>query len=616
MYDQTTGMNIGSSGGLLSEHEAGTPQEKKSSQVNIYDLSKEEEQVVKMVNEIYRKNKAHRAKYDKNWIEDYKMFRGEQWKNKRPAYRHSEVINLVFQTIQSTVPQMTDARPKFEFLPQEPQDQNISEILNHLSTSDWEKGGWSNPLLELIYDAAFYGIGYGCVKFDKEALDGMGSVVFESEDPLYVYPDPNAREINDEGRRSRNLCIAKPEDISALKRRYPKFAKYIKADLQDLSKYDRTVTNDDDSMYLSPASDKILLEGSDKFSQMSHRDLALEITVYMKDDTTVTEKQVTTDGQEVRIKRLKYPNGRKIVVVNNIPIVDEEMEYDDKRFPYFKYVNYLLPREFYGISEIEQLKGPQRTFNKLVSFALDVLTLMGNPIWIVDHNSGIDTDNLYNRPGLIVEKNQGAEVRRESGVQLQPYVMNMIDHFKSWFDDVGGSKDVSRGAADGVTAARAIEALQEAANTRVRQKARVLDRSLQEFGQLYASRVFQYYTAPRVFRLTADDGSEQYFRVSMDSTEEGTKVTFNGFNGEKPTEPKEMLLVRDFDVRVTTGSTLTIAKRDHFNKAVSLFDRKAITTEDLLEAAEWPNIPKTLERIQKEQEMMMAQQMQQQMAPQ
>ena len=115
-FEFQSGVDDTADQGLLSEHEAGIRKEDPKTGETMM-LSEAQEKIVRMVEKTFKKHKKHREKYDKNWLENYKIFRGDQWKNKRPSYRHSEVINLVFQAIQSTVPMQTDARPKFEFLP-------------------------------------------------------------------------------------------------------------------------------------------------------------------------------------------------------------------------------------------------------------------------------------------------------------------------------------------------------------------------------------------------------------------------------------------------------------------------------------------------------------------
>ena len=473
--------------GLLSEHE-GVAQ----APVETYQEPVEERQTRMLAEKLYQDAKRHRKKYDEPWLGYYKFFRGKQWEEKRPSYRHSEVINMVFKSIQSVVPIMTDSKPKFAFLPKEPSDLELAEILNDVCESDWDTHGWLYKLTESIYESHFYGTGLGYTGYDPNANLGAGAVDRCSADPFYFFPDPNAEDMN--GKKTRYAVYAEPLDVDVLKAEYPGKAQYIRSDLDDLTYDDKAHL--EDVKYRAPNRDRTYVETAER-PDSSRRPMALKICVYIKSGEIIeqTKEKLGLNGEKTveYEQRLKYPQGRKIVVGGGCLLEDGPMPFDDGLIPYSRLTNYMLPREFWGMSEIEQLKSPQVMFNKLVSFVMDVLTLMGNPIWVVDNDSGIDTDNLFNRPGLVVEKNKGSEARREEGVQLQPYVLQVIDRMKSWFDDMSGDSDVSRGiSSEGVTAASAITALQEASRTRVRQKSRNLDQYLQDDGQLYKNRVFQF----------------------------------------------------------------------------------------------------------------------------
>ena len=104
--------------GLLSEHEA--PVKEPTTEPGVYTPSEEDRKTVRMVNKLFEKAKKHREKYDHKWMDYYRMFRGKQWKEERPSYRHSAVFNLVFRAIQANAPMLTDSRPRLEFLPTEP----------------------------------------------------------------------------------------------------------------------------------------------------------------------------------------------------------------------------------------------------------------------------------------------------------------------------------------------------------------------------------------------------------------------------------------------------------------------------------------------------------------
>jgi len=583
-----------------------------------YTPTEEERKAIKLTLKLFHKAKQHKSKYDEKWLDYYKMFRGRQWKEQRPSYRHSEVVNMIFQNIQASVPIITDSQPRFEFLPTEPSDLAFAQILNDLISVDWVQNNWQEELVESVYDAYFYGAGFGSMGYDPNIKNGIGGIKYRSEDPFYVFPDPNARDVNKE---ADYFIFAEPIDVEKLKAEYPEQADFIKPDLQDLMMGDKTDLTQ--VKYKSPVDSRAVIEGTSAYDAKDNNK-ALKITLWLKSrEFDEKEEQIENAAGELETKyvqKLKYPKGRKICIVSNVLLEDCEFEYDDGKFPFSRLINYTLPREFWGVSDIEQLAGPQKIFNKLISFSLDVLTLMGNPIWIVDTGSGIDTENLINRPGLIVEKETGTEVRRESGVQLQPYVLQLIDRMKSWFDDISGNNEVSRGVnPTGVSAASAIEALQQAAQQRLRLKARHIDSHLQDLGQMYVSRVLQYKTVPEVYRITNDKNASKFFKFHVERPtdesgnpildEKGDPLTVGKYreithdlSGNPVLGEEQQMQVRGkFDVRVVTGSNLPFMKAQKEQMAFQLFDRGAIDVEELLKAVEYPNWEAVFQRVQEKQ---------------
>ena len=345
---------------------------------------------------------------------------------------------------------------------------------------------------------------------------------------------------------------------------------------------------------------------------------ALKITVYLKDeDVEEVEKIEPCVGgmpESTTEQRLKYPNGRKIVVAGGVVLEDGPMEYEDGLFPFARMINYVLPREFWGMGDVDQLEGPQKTLNKLVSFTLDVITLMGNPIWVVGNTANIDTDNLFNKPGLIVETDDPNAVRREPGVDLQPFILSLMDRYRTYMDGISGETDLSRGAEPtDVTAASAIDSLQQAQQTRLRLKSRNIDAFLQEFGKLYLSRVFQYYSVPRIVRVSGNNNAQEYFYFHVEKLEQPDGSVQQVANITSPEgEVRTMQITSDFDVRVSTGSSLPFAKKEKVGIAMNLFKLGVIDDEELMKAIDYPNYQQVLSRVNEKKQQMAAQQSDQQ----
>lgn len=613
----------------IQEHEGTSSEVNQSSG---YNPSEEDKEAIQLVDKLYSRGKKYRKRYDQKWIDYYKMFRGRQWKEVRPSYRHSEVINVVFQTIESMVPILTDSRPKLEFVPTIPSQFELADILNKVADNDWVRNNWLMVLTEILYDSHFYGCGFGYCGWDKKADMGLGNICFESVDPMHCFPDPDGRDIND--KRSKFFIHAEPMAISTVKKMYPDVAQYLTADVIDLTQGDKADIYQ--VMFKSPVDSKLIVEGPSGYDAIQ-KDQVVLITCYFKDDAfeELESEEIGEDGTPVLddkgqpIKKfdqvLKYPNGRKIVTAAGVLCENIPTEFEDGKIPCVKLINYILPREFWGMGEVEQLEGPQKTLNKLISYALDVLTLMGNPIWKVGTGANIDTDNLFNKPGLVIEADDIEQIQREPGVQLQPFVLELVDKYRQMMDGISGQADVSRGATPGdVTAASAISDLQEAQQTRLRLKSRNLDAFLQDFGKMYLSRVFQYYSVPRIVRVTGDDGVENFFNFHVENldgglAQDGTPlppkkiVNITTYEGGIPKSVQHEITA-EFDVKISTGSALPFAKEQKTNVSMKLFQLGVIDDEELLKNIDYPNYEAVLQRVaqKKDQAAQQQQQMQSQ----
>lgn len=608
---------------LMAEHQPADASE--SSKNSGYEPSTEELSEIKLTNQLFERAKKYRERYDRNWIKWYHFFRGKQWREARPSYRHSEVINMVWQHIQSTVPITTDSRPKFEFLPEDPSDREISEIFNEIAESDWQRKNWGYTLTEVVYDANIYGTAHSSMEYDGNARFGLGDVEYKRRDSFYAFPDPNSLDVNDKSRGGKYFIYAEPVDVDVLKKEYPDKASFIKPDLIDLAQNDKL--DIDNVKYKSPVDNKTVLEGQ-SVHDLSERNQALKIELYLYDDDTeeeveefeeqLIEEQDPITGEIIQrteqvsagfVQKKKYPNGRKICIAAGVHLSSGPIPYDDGQAPFEKLINYIDPGCYWGISEIEQLESPQKIFNKVLSFALDTMTLMGNPIWVVGEQANVDTDNLINRPGVVIESADVNQVRREGGIQINPDLFQLIDRMRNYFNEQSGSTDVSRGVRpEGITAASAITALQEAANTRARLKSRLLDNYLQTLGQHYKARVFQFYSTPRVIRITNNQNAQKYFKFHVEQVQDETGNTkkvarVRGYQEDESGQmmpemnEREYIINGDFDIRVNTGSSLPFAKTEKINVAQMLFDRGAIDQQELLMACDYPNWEQVMERM-------------------
>ena len=595
--------------GRLSEHQSssmkkGTTAPGKKQQTNA------QRRVVRMCENWLTEAKRHRGLFDTNWVSNVKYAEGKQWKEKRPSYRHSEVLNFTHAAIQTIIPILTDNRPNIETLPQEPTDFEFSEVMTQILRSKWDHRLFSQVVAEGIVDLATYGTVVSKQEWDEEMNFGLGDYEFETIDPLYVYPDPNARDVN--GKYTQRFQTAVPTDLETVKRKYPEWAHLIKPNVGDVPKAQMARSQLEDDYRVRSVQDYDLLIQSDKPSDMERSEQILLVTTYCRSEEVEEFEIKEKDEKGVEQTRFqtkkKFPNGRKIVHANGILLEDGENPYIDGKYPFAHGQDHIRAREFWGMGEVEQLRGPQDMINKIISYTMDTMILMSNPVWIVDADSGVDTDNIVNQPGLVIEKNPDTEVRREQGTSIPPFLLQTYDRLVQAFDQISGVNDTSRGVAPSGRSGEAIEQLQEANETKLRLKSRNIEYWLKQVGQQHVARILQYYSIPRIVRLTGDDNVGRFFKVAIDEKvdEQGNREGFSMLMQEfsrsedgvqASTDPREIEAKGNLDLIITTGTTLPLTKAKREMEARRLLELGIYDEADYLEDIQHPRKDKILGKL-------------------
>lgn len=498
-----------------------------------YMPTEKERKLVEWVYSKFKQAYVAKAPLMDKWKEYMSAYKGTYFQNKNlPDYKSNEISNHVFSTIETIRPIMTDNNPKFLAVPSTPQGMEFSADVQTALDYEWDREKMSLKLPAQLIPMLVYGNAVWFVQWDGK--DGeYGNISIKPVDPFNIFPDPLAESIDN----SEFLVYATYRNANQIKQQFPEKASAIEGSRITMS--------------------ELVAERDNNDTQDANQVLILEM--WCRDWVTMDE---TVEGK----KQLKYPKGRVITCLPELGILlsDKKNPYKDGKFPFVLMKNYDIPFEFWGVGEVEQVMSPQHYVNELTNQIIDNAKNTANMQWIIDKNSGIGQGKLTNRPGLVIRKTPGSEVRRDTPPAMPSYVREQIEVLKKDIQDISGVFDSLKGEQQGsVTAASAILALQEASQARIRLKIKLMEASLSELAQIVYSRMQQFWKLDRWVRVTDVEGNPSFREI-------GAQVLSN-----------------DYDLKVMAGSTMPVNRnamldlmirlaQTNGEDGLPLVDRKAV----------------------------------------
>ena len=533
-----------------------------------------------------------------DWFKYLNAYNNDLYTNNSvPDYKSNYCNNLIYSTIESMRPIVFDGNPKFECVPATAEALQYSKDIDTALDYEWHRTKMrekliSNSIYTFVLGTSVIMLPY--VYSDNDEFDGNVCPVIVN--PFNLYPDPLATSVED----AEYIIYATYEHENKLKKRYPEYADRI--DGGDI-KYEELVNSRNEN------------------ARITNQILLLE--VWCRDYTTIEYEEVDKNGEKTKKKKFKYPKGRVIICAPELELVfeDKENPYESGRFPFFIFKNTNVPFKFWGEGEVKYLLSPQQAVNDLSNQVIDNAKHTANMQWIIDKNAGIPKGELTNRPGLIIRKNPGAEVRRDSPPSMPMYVSEMITRNEQAIEVISGVHDITRGQTPtGIESASAIQALQEAANQRIRLKITLLEETLSDMGNEWLSRMKQFWKSNRVIPVEKPKtasmpvGERNMFEMQMSGSIEDTENTYDFVE-----IAKDKQLAQKYRVKVIGANSIQINKASMLDLMIRLAQTPAedgmpmVTRECVLDYL--PNVNKNIimqyfsklkeEQMQREQAQML-----------
>lgn len=308
-----------------------------------------------------------------------------------------------------------------------------------------------------------------------------------------------------------------------------------------------------------------------------------EINVLFKiiDDHIEAHKELQTQNPDG--KRPKYTDNLRLVLkVGKEILFDGSHPEGDGRIPLTPIYCYKAEDSIYGIGEVKNILSPQKSFNELDWAEHQGLMLTSNPGWVVDEESGVDTDTLTNEPGIVVKKKQGTEARRLEPGAVSPQLDSRKQNDRFAIEAISGINEASQGRRPtGITAASAIRALQEQSVGRIRLKTRMLEEySMLRLGECVATRIVNHWTVERKLRVYDRNGQIQFIEF----------------------DPSKVQQLK-YDIRTVPGSTAGLDKESIFTVMKELLTGGAIDVQTFFETTDLPFKATLMERAQERDEL-------------
>ena len=491
-----------------------------------------------------KRSRAHKVP---RWRRNEELYNGDFFKPfKLPKYKTRVVANTIHSIVETIYSILTDRPPKVDIMPKTEEQVERARLAQEAVESEMRKSKADRAVNHMKRDALTYGNGFLKITYSE------GELSYTVPDIYTIFVDPLATNIED----AKCVIFATPTYLRDIKENYENGKKVqSEGKLDEFKSFIRAQADSSGVGQATTASGTGTSGGSTQ-TGVSSSDVRTDyMSISPTDD--VDEKEMY-GGQVLLKEAWHYMNDKLYLTTWAGKVLLQHTEAPTEFIPVVMFKNYTDGHHFWGKGEPEIVEPLAVGTAILLSQSLDNVIYHGNPAWVMSKSLAKTPGNRpSDKPGQVFWTNGPHEVVNRlpagnissSNLPLAQYMMQLTD-------TISGIHDITQGRnPSGVTAARAISALQEASQQIIRAKER----------DVGADAIIDLY--------------KKTLSILVNNYEAVITVRKNTQAGYEFTDIQPYELTEDMDFKYVPGSTMPESRANRIDQALDYIQLGLLTPE-------------------------------------
>lgn len=423
------------------------------------------------------KYKESKQNLENRIVENERWYKLRHWEYIKHDENEIEPVSAwLFNTLINKHADAMDNFPSCNILPREATDVKEAEVLSSIVPVILDQNDFEQTYSDVVEFKNKSGTGVYGVFWDSSKLNGLGDISVKQVDILNLFWEPGIKDIQ----KSRNIFHVELCDTDVLEEKYPELKGKLSGRGMHLSEY----IHDD---------------------RIDITDKSIVVEWYYKK---------SMNGKQL-LHYCKFVNNNVIYASENDPKYAESGWYNHGLYPFIFDPLYKVADSPAGFGYVDIGKSAQEFIDKGNKAILKNMLFNAVPRNLIREDGEVNEEEFANPDKAFIHvktQNLGSDCIRPLDTTTIPSVYvdiitNKIDELK----ETTGNRDISTGGTtNGVTAASAIAAMQEAGGKTSRDSNKASYRAYKKLCSMVIELIRQFYDMPRYFRILGSDGGYEY----------------------------------------------------------------------------------------------------------